>query len=606
MANNGPDLAALLGVPVTVTSGKRSPQHNALVGGVPNSDHLTDRARDFIPQGMSMADAAAKAKQSGKFTKVLNEGDHVHVSYNQGNAVPQVSDDDLLKALTGGQPSAAVVAAHGDPHSISDDQLLKALTTGGNDAPAKQVVAPTAKANQPKPSTLADIVHTLPGALVKGASYVAGLPGDFNSMLDAGANMLTGANVSTNHSLPTSSGIQKAVSEPFGGFYEPKTTPGKYADTIAQFAPAALGPGGAVTRIARAAVPGAASEAAGEATQGTPYEGAARFGGALLGGMALGVKNNLIGGGPKEILPTTKDLKTASQGAYKAAEQAGVVVKPEAMASLGKDIQSAVTDAGIDPTLHPKAMAAVKRITDAKGEITLKGLDILRRVANGAAGSMDKDESRIAHIVLDHIDDFVENLGDHSVLSGDAEAASSAIKDARALWAKQAKSAAIDELLERAKNRADNIGGSGYENALRVEFRQLAQNPKRLRKFSQDEQEAIRDVARGRPGQNFARMLGKLSPTSGVIPSLGSLAAVAAEPVTGLILPAVGMTGKALSTAATIKNAKRASEMVRRGGPAADAPQTFTPELLSALLARQKQEQGNNNNALVPSFGMAH
>lgn len=146
MANNAPDLASLLGVPVTVTSGMRTPQHNALVGGVPNSDHLTDSARDFVPQGMSMADAAMKAKQSGKFTKVLNEGDHVHVSYNQGNAVPQVSDDDLLKALTGGQPSAAVVAAHGDPHSISDEQLLKALTTGGNETPTpKEAPAPGKK-----------------------------------------------------------------------------------------------------------------------------------------------------------------------------------------------------------------------------------------------------------------------------------------------------------------------------------------------------------------------------------------------------------------------------------------------------------------------------
>ena len=48
-------------------------------------------------------------------------------------------------------------------------------------------------------------------------------------------------------------------------------------------------------------------------------------------------------------------------------------------------------------------------------------------------------------------------------------------------------------------NRAAQFSGSGFENALRTEFRNLAQNPKRLRGFSAEEQAAIRRVARGGP-----------------------------------------------------------------------------------------------------------
>jgi Peptidase M15 len=49
--------AALSAVPgLTVTSRKRSPAKNASVGGQPNSFHLTDQARDFVPpKGMSWA-----------------------------------------------------------------------------------------------------------------------------------------------------------------------------------------------------------------------------------------------------------------------------------------------------------------------------------------------------------------------------------------------------------------------------------------------------------------------------------------------------------------------------------------------------------------------
>ena len=124
-SSNAPDLTDILGVPVRITSGKRDPLHNALVGGVPNSDHLTDNARDFVPQGMSMADAADRAKKSGKFTKVLNEGDHVHVSYQGQQVAQNVSDDDLLNVMGGG--SAKAVTTPKASANVSDADLLGAM-----------------------------------------------------------------------------------------------------------------------------------------------------------------------------------------------------------------------------------------------------------------------------------------------------------------------------------------------------------------------------------------------------------------------------------------------------------------------------------------------
>lgn len=72
---------ALNAVPgATVTSGARTPAHNAEVGGVPNSYHLTDQARDFVPPpGMSMAAFHNVLQASLPGVKVLNEGDHVHI-----------------------------------------------------------------------------------------------------------------------------------------------------------------------------------------------------------------------------------------------------------------------------------------------------------------------------------------------------------------------------------------------------------------------------------------------------------------------------------------------------------------------------------------------
>lgn len=72
---------ALSAVPgATVTSRARTPEHNAEVGGVPNSYHLTDQARDMVPPpGMSIGEFHNRLQVSLPGVKVLNEGDHVHI-----------------------------------------------------------------------------------------------------------------------------------------------------------------------------------------------------------------------------------------------------------------------------------------------------------------------------------------------------------------------------------------------------------------------------------------------------------------------------------------------------------------------------------------------
>lgn len=63
-----------------VTSTKRSAAHNRAVGGVPNSYHLSGRARDSVPPaGMSMAEYARRLQALNPDKEVINEGDHVHI-----------------------------------------------------------------------------------------------------------------------------------------------------------------------------------------------------------------------------------------------------------------------------------------------------------------------------------------------------------------------------------------------------------------------------------------------------------------------------------------------------------------------------------------------
>jgi hypothetical protein len=104
------------------TSGYRSPADNERVGGVANSYHLTDQARDFTPPpGMSMAQLHAKLSAANPDLDVINEGDHVHIepkSRDQfaGGGRPQTGDDKLQlirqarEAIAAGAPEAQVIA----------------------------------------------------------------------------------------------------------------------------------------------------------------------------------------------------------------------------------------------------------------------------------------------------------------------------------------------------------------------------------------------------------------------------------------------------------------------------------------------------------------
>jgi len=287
---------------------------------------------------------------------------------------------------------------------------------------------------------------------------------------------------------------------------------------------------------------------------------------------------------PSPAPPNSEQLKAYANAAYKAADDSGVVISPKSFKGLVNRVNSKVTEEGIDATLHPRATAALKRLRDVgDGPVEFKQLEILRRVVKNASSSIQADERRIGQMMSHQIDDYVRSLNPKDVVAGDAETAASAISAARNLWSRMSKSETVEKLIERAGIRAQQFSGSGFENALRTEFRQLAMSEKKIRMFSPDEQAAIVMVAKGGAIENALRMLGKAAPTGIVSSVLSSGAGYAAGgPAGAIVLPAAGLAARRGATAMTSKNAQLAAELMRRGAPA--AAKTIPQNLPSAAI----------------------
>lgn len=330
---------------------------------------------------------------------------------------------------------------------------------------------------------------------------------------------------------------------------------------------------------------------------------ASRFVGGFAGGMGLANKAddavlgalNLAKRAPAAAAPTTSQLRQQAKAAYTAADDAGLAVNPESFRRFSSRLAGIVKHEGMDAQVHPKASAAMNRIladADAGKPLKLKDLETLRKVTRGAKKSIEPEEQRIGSIITDELDDYLNRMGGSDILAGDPKAASESLNMARNLWGRMRKTETVQEAVEKAGIRAGQFSGSGFENALRTQFRQIAMNNKRMRGFSQEEQAAIKKIAMGGPIDNAFRSLGKLAPTGVVSAGMSSGAGYAVGgPVGAMALPAIGGASRKVATKMTEKNVANLDEMVRTGQAVSKkgAPEWLLPWLSGAALGTDTQ-----------------
>lgn len=265
--------------------------------------------------------------------------------------------------------------------------------------------------------------------------------------------------------------------------------------------------------------------------------------------------------------PAAADLKATSQALFQQVDRSGVTVNPQ---RFGQEVtglvQKAVKDR-MNQTLDPKAYAAFQEIARAAndlqrgGAMTVSDLHTLRQIAQKAATSAEGRDAMFANRIIDMLDDFVTKSGN---LNGGPQAGN-ALLEAISTWGRSRRVGLIEEAIYKAQNQA-----SGFENGIRVQFRQLLQNPKTRNMFTAVERQAIEDVVRGNTLTNLTKLVGKFGFGSGqagnvmggFLGGMGGFAASGGNPlVAGAV--ALGASGaRKASEKLTTRAADRAARVV--------------------------------------------
>lgn len=250
--------------------------------------------------------------------------------------------------------------------------------------------------------------------------------------------------------------------------------------------------------------------------------------------------------------PTHEDLILESKNLYDKAKSAGVEFDPNKFSSemdkVGKNLRSE----GYTAKAYPGISSVIEEMTNVHNPKDFTELQSIRKMIQGQQKSNDPETRRLASILKDDFDNYVVNAPTNHITVGSPQGLKD-WADARQSYSRLKKSEVFDDMLQQAEFEGPSLfTQSGTENSLAKQLRQLAKNDKKMRTFTSDEQDAIREAAKGGSVQNMLRFYGKFAPT-GAVPGFLNVIASSANPVVGVPF-ALGATGSRMAATALRNN----------------------------------------------------
>lgn len=288
-----------------------------------------------------------------------------------------------------------------------------------------------------------------------------------------------------------------------------------------------------------------------------------------LAGLAASVATSAAAGvrpTKRTTVPTADELAARSKANYEVLDKSKFELDNNQFTNHMKTLPTKLrSSSGYDPRTMPDVDAALRQLMSGNAK-TVQELDTLRTIIKNATSSVKASERKAGSQLLDEFDDYVLNAPASATVTADPKAMK-AWKDARADYAKMKKSEMITDILDNA-----DVAQGSKEASIASQLSSLAKNQKKMRVFTPDEQEAIREAAKGGTLQVMLRTIGKLTPMT---PAAAIFTAV--NPF-GAYTAAGGFAAKTIAEQRRVQQANRLAERMRLGE---------TPQVVEGALANE-------------------
>lgn len=485
----------------------------------------------------------------------------------------------------------------------SEEQLKDAARKAiadGNDAAAKRLIeearrvaalAPVAPEPEPAPERtfgemlyenvigsgeadtrgekLGQYIRGAGAATARGIADVPAIPANLAQLGTMGVEKLLGMEEPSmvSRGLAALPDTRNMLSTVTGGEsdYQAPGKVGEYISTGGEFAGGAGVSAGPRTMIKYGLTPGLASEAAGQATEGTAAEPYARLAAGLFAPTAINTVNRTVNTMFRRAAerPSLETLRDAKNAAYAAVDASGVKVPVATVDDISARAQDAAASRNYVPDVDNQTRAAIATLDNLSGSpLTIGQLDNVRQRLSKRY-SAAPDEVAILDII-DVIDDTIASLPGGDELLTAARLANSHYKKAELL----------DRAFQRAADQAAATGSGGNTvNKFRQAVTGIINNPKQAKFFSQPEIDVMRRFVQGDVSENALRLIGKLSPTgNGLMMALHTVGGVATG---GASVPL--MMGGELARQGSGRLAARSADQLKKMAATGQMPQAAAP-----------------------------
>lgn len=320
-------------------------------------------------------------------------------------------------------------------------------------------------------------------------------------------------------------------------------------------------------QLPAAAVTGATAEPIAEKTKEiTGSDLAATAVGVGLGALLGSSSGRTIGGlldrieTGKQPMATLDSVRLAAQRAYNDVADKGIVLSNASGMNMVKGVRNALDENRYLPENAPAVENVLKRFdtVTARGNVKFDEVDQLRQLANDLKTDKDRNVQRLAGVMVKEIDDFVARLSPKDVVAGEGgiDEAVKTLSSARKDWRNLSRATTIDDILNTAEIRAMNPNASESE-LIRQGFIRLAASKQKMAVFSDDEQNAIKAVAKGGSLDPLLSFVAKFDPTRRNVLGAGAVGAAAMKPEYALPLIGAGIGAEAMQDVLRRRGAQR-------------------------------------------------